>query len=215
VALGVIVIAFVVLSNNQPTPTPQASGSFSLVAPFTTYPAENADGTMGAATAPLTISEFADYQCPSCKSYARLVEPGLIDEYVRPGKARLVFHDFAFLGAESTEAATAAQCAGEQQRFWPYHGYLYANQGVKENGGTFSDAFLRAVGQAVGLDMAKFDACRAGTAARQRVITSTTAAQNLGVDSTPTIVVNSLSPIVGVPGWADFKAYLDAILAGG
>jgi protein-disulfide isomerase len=212
--LGLLVVAFVVLSSApSATPTPGASGSITLAAPWTNYPADNADGSLGSTSAPLVIEEWADYQCPACQTYAERIEPNLVDQYVRPGKVRLVFRDFAFIGAESNASATAAQCAGEQGRYWAYHGYLYPNQGA-ENSGTFSDAFLRQVAATIRLDTGAFEACRSvGGAAEQRVISSTSQGRSLGVSSTPTIVVGNQQPIVGVPTWDQFKAFLDQVLA--
>src|ERR1700694_1904802 len=62
----------------------------------------------GVASAPVTIEEWADFQCPACGQYARTTEPQLLSTYVARGQVRLVFHDFAFLGQESIWAAEAA-----------------------------------------------------------------------------------------------------------
>lgn len=201
--IGLLVIAGLAFANAAPSRT-------ELATPAALYPAEKDDGSLGAVNAPVTVEEWADFQCPACGLFARTVEPFLIDTYVEMGKVRLVFLHLAFLGQESVEAATAAECAGEQARFWPYHGYLYANQ-AGENRGAFSAARLGEIAQAVGLDTLSFDACMSGRAARSRVLTETSAARQAGIDHTPTFHMGS-QVVVGVPSWDQLSAVIEAEL---
>ena len=81
----------------------------------------------GPATAPITIVEFSDYQCPFC---AR-VNPTLDRSCARPTATRfaIVFKDFPLPNhAEAPKAAEAAHCAGEQGKYWEMHDRLFANQ---------------------------------------------------------------------------------------
>ncbi|MGZ4158725.1 MAG: DsbA family protein, partial [Bacteroidia bacterium] len=80
---------------------------------------------------------WEDFQCPACGNFTRQIEPTIVDRYVVPGSVRLTFHDDAFIGQESLDAASAARCAGDQGKFWPYHDWLFANQNG-ENEGQFS-----------------------------------------------------------------------------
>ena len=205
-AVGLVVVAALALGGGGP--------SGSLATPDASYPAENADLSLGASDAPVTVAEWADFQCPACGAYAKTIEPRLIETYVKPGKVRLVFHNFAFLGAESTSAATAALCAGEQGRFWPYHGYVYANQSG-ENQGAFRTERLRDIARATGLDMDTFDSCLSGGTARSRVVAETSEAQRAGITRTPTIVVGNQPALQGVPRWEQFQAVIEADLAAG
>jgi len=204
-AVGLLIVAALVLAGNAP-------GGADLATPGASYPAENADRSLGARDAPVTIAEWADFQCPACGEYAETLAPRLIETYVKPGKVRLVFHNFAFLGAESTNAATAAVCAGQQGRFWPYHAYLYANQ-AGENQGAFKTERLRDIAAATGLDINAFDSCLSGPAARSQVIAETSEAQQAGIDRTPTIVVGNQPAFQGVPSWEQFQAVIEAELA--
>ena len=183
-----------------------------LATPSAAYPAENADRSLGASDAPVTVAEWADFQCPACGLYAKTIAPRLLETYVKPGKIRLVFHNFAFLGAESTNAATAAVCAGEQGHFWLYHGYLYANQ-AGENRGAFRTERLRAIAEAVELDMGAFDSCLSGGTARSQVVAETSEGDQAGIAKTPTIVVGNRPPFEGVPAWEQFQAVIEAELA--
>lgn len=92
---------------------------------------------LGKDDAPVTIVEFADFQCPFCERFYNNVKKGIEDEYVKTGKVKFYFRNYAFLGPESITAAQGAYCANEQGKFWQYHNFLFENQGP-ENSGTFS-----------------------------------------------------------------------------
>jgi protein-disulfide isomerase len=216
-AVGLLVIAFFALGSNPP--------AGALATPAASYPAENPDHSLGSLDARVVLQEWADFQCPACKAYTQTVEPRVIDTYVKTGKVRVVFHGIAFIGDyradksspdESALAATAALCAGEQEHFWVYHGYLYANQGG-ENSGTFTGARLDQIAQAVNLDMTAFHTCLADPSKRSTVTTETSTAEQAGINSTPTLVVGHHAPVAGVPTFDAFSAIIEAelVAAGG
>ena len=185
VVLALLVVAVLFLAN-QHAPTPD------LIPPGTNSPVALADGkTLGASGAPVTIDLWADFQCPYCAMFSEQTEPQLVSSYVATGKAKLVFHDFAFIGQESIDAAVAATCAEQQGKFWPYHDYLYANQGAVENQGTFSSARLLQIATTIGLDQATFSACTSNSATVQQVNQEHQEGIGAGVTGTPTIFINS------------------------
>ncbi len=96
---------------------------------------------LGNKNAPVTIIEFADFQCPFCEQWFKNVEGQIIKNYVDTGKAKFAFRNYAFLGQDSVTAAEGAYCANEQGKFWQYHDYLYNHQG-QENSGWISKANL-------------------------------------------------------------------------
>jgi protein-disulfide isomerase len=190
VGLAIVVFASGVLSPKAP-PT-------ELLSPLSPTPLALVDPTnsraLGSANAPVTIDIWSDFQCPACDSFEKTVEPDLITAYVSTGKARFVYHDFAFIdqGApdgESQQAAAAARCAGPL--FWSFHDYLFENQGG-ENQGTFSPDFLSRIATAVGVNRATYDACMANGAADTvaAVKAETAAGTAAGVNQTPTIMLN-------------------------
>jgi protein-disulfide isomerase len=146
------------------------------------------DNTIGPANASVTIDEWADFQCPACRSFAAL-QPGLDQAVLRDGSARFVFHHMAFLGPESILAAEAAECAGDQGRFWAYHDTLYAAQNG-ENRGAFGAAHLKQFATTVALDQGAFNTCLDSHKYVSRVQQETQAGVQLGVNSTPTLFVN-------------------------
>src|SRR6185503_12656272 len=88
------------------------------------------DAVLGQATAKVTIVEFGDYQCPSCRMFWREVEPRLRKDYVDTGKVKLVFRDFPIVRdhPEAMLAAMAVDCAGEQSKYWQYHDKVFREQ---------------------------------------------------------------------------------------
>ena len=181
----------------QAPPTPTASIDVALRAPTTARPvAVVLDGrALGSSTAPVVIDLWEDFQCPACSRFTRVVEPAIVERFVPTGSARVVFHDFAFLGRESVDAAVAARCAGRQGAFWPYHDWLYANQNG-ENDGWFSQTRLAAIATRLGLDRTSFDVCVDSADVHTDVASETEAGRALGVAATPTIMVDGV-PFTG------------------
>jgi protein-disulfide isomerase len=165
-----------------------------IVPPSATSPADLAHGyTLGDPDAPVSLEVWEDFQCPYCRIFSLQVKPYLVETYVVPGKVSLTFRDLAFLGDESHWAAVAADLAADQDRFWPFHDYLFANQ-LGENVGGFGLDRLLAIGEAVGLDMQRFKAGLVLDAARERFARIDAASQQeaaaLGITGTPSIVLD-------------------------
>jgi protein-disulfide isomerase len=133
----------------------------------------------------------------------------LIDEkYVNTGKARFVYWNFAFLGDESKLAAEAAECAADQNKYWEYHDKLFASQNG-ENQGAFSKDNLKKFAADLGLDSAAFDACLDSGKYTQQIASDTTMAQQIGVQSTPSFLVNG-TPLVGAQPIEKFEQLINS-----
>lgn len=168
----------------------------------------------GELDAPVTIDAYQDFQCPYCQRFSLLVAPQVIDEWVRTGQARLVFHDFAFLGEESRWAAVAGRLAAQQNRFWPFHDLLFSNL-LGENVGSYTPDRLLLMGQMAGLDMDPFIAglqvpvARASWATIEQGVRE--AATTLGISGTPSVFVDGVK--VTNPDAASIGAAVQAALA--
>ncbi len=183
VAVVAAVIVALVLLNQSPPPA-------SVATPTNLTPTGDISGrTVGSSSASVTLDLWADFQCPVCKQFTDTVEPNIVSNYISTGKVRLAFHDFAFIGTESTHAAVGGLCAADAGEFWPYHDYVYANQGA-ENSGALSDAKLKAIAQAVGIDAGTFSTCLGSSANLKTVQGEATQAQSQGITGTPTLYVN-------------------------
>ena len=89
----------------------------------------------------ITILEWGDYQCTFCYRFHESSLQTITEEYIQPGKARLVFKDFPLNGPDSILAAEASHCAADQGRFWQYHHELYANWAGERTGWINRDSF--------------------------------------------------------------------------
>ncbi|MEX2033088.1 MAG: thioredoxin domain-containing protein [Candidatus Colwellbacteria bacterium] len=124
-------------------------------------PAIGDDYALGDAGAPVTIIEFGDYQCPFCGRFFSQTEPQIRENYVKTGKAQFVYKDLAFLGQESIDAALAANCAGEQGKFWEYHDLLFKTEIAdnRENNGNLSRNLFLNLARSLGLNEGNFASC--------------------------------------------------------
>jgi protein-disulfide isomerase len=186
--------------------------------PLVFTPTASADGlALGSSTAPVTMQVWSDFQCPGCDAFANGTEVDIVNKYVTTGQVRLVYEDVWFIGAnantQSLDSAAAARCAGEQGKFWPYHDYLFANQGG-ENTGWVTRELLDGIAGKVGLDMGAFKACYEAGEAHQQVKDNTALAQKVPVGGTPTIVLNG-TPYQSqyVPTAAQLSVEIDRLLA--
>ncbi len=178
-------------------------------------PTEQADGfAMGSPDAPVTVEIWEDFQCPFCQRFTFEVEPSIVERYVQSGEVRLVFRNLAFLGEESRWAAVAASLAADQNKFWPYHDYLFANLEGENRGSYHLDRLLE-MGAAAGLDMDQFKAGLTLDQARERFAQIEADARQdaytLGISATPTVTVDGVP--LQAPDFASVSAAIDIALA--
>jgi protein-disulfide isomerase len=167
---------------------------------------------MGLKDAPITIAEFGDFQCPFCHEFFTNALPQIKTNYIDTGKANFSYNVFAFLGNESIKAAEAAKCAEDQGKFWQYHDVLYSNQ-KSENSGGFAVKNLKTFAQNLKLDQKLFNTCLDSNKYQNEVSSDTqNAAQNYGVNSTPTIFINGYR-IEGVKSYQEYATFIDFLLS--
>lgn len=179
--------------------------------PSATLVAAGEGRSIGSPTAPVTIEEWADYQCAACGTFARTTKRQLLETYVSAGRVRFTYRNFAFLGAESQWAAEAAECAADEGRFWELHDLLYASQ-AGENRGAFAKAKLKAMGQSIGLG-GTFAACIDSGKHEATITAEALEGQALGVRATPTLFVNGRE-VRGAVSIDQLRAIVDPLLAG-
>ena len=162
--------------------------------------------TLGNATAPITVEEYGDFQCPACGAFARGTLKQIAAKYVQAGTVKIVFHYFAVLGDESVRAAEAAECANAQGKFWEYYDTLYNHQ-AGENQGAFSDDRLAGLAQQIQLNMDQFNTCLKTDQTRDKVLADVSAGQTRGVERVPTLFINGQESI-GAISMARFEALI-------
>ena len=174
----------------------------------------------GDADAPITITEYSDFQCPYCKRFADQTERQLIDAYVTTGKVRFVYRSFgSFIGPESGAAAEATYCAGDQEKFWEFHDFLFANH-TGENVGDYANRKLEAMAEALGLDMNAFTSCLSSGKYSDQVLQDGKDGIAAGIKATPSFVLTyevngetKTRVIEGAQPFAQFQAEIEAALA--
>ncbi|MES2523588.1 MAG: thioredoxin domain-containing protein [Gemmatimonadota bacterium] len=148
----------------------------------------------GKPDAPVTILEFADFECPACANYALLQEPDIIKRLVEPGLANLRFYDFPVteLHPNTMVAHLAAACAADQGKFWEMHDELLTGQydwHVQKT--TEPRRVIDTYAQKLGLDVAAYDSCMSTRKHLAQIEANRQEGVTRGVGSTPTIIVNN------------------------
>jgi protein-disulfide isomerase len=175
-----------------------------------TAPAQNNAGrVLGQASAPVTLDMYSDFQCPICRR-AELTLRGLASKYIDTGKAKVVYHNFAFIGPESEWAAQAAECANDQGKFWEYASYLFDHQ-TGENVGAFSRENLKKFAGELKLDTTAFNACFDSNKYASLIQQENNEANSRNITSTPTFYVNG-QRFVGLLPADQFSAVIDSYL---
>jgi protein-disulfide isomerase len=160
--------------------------------------------TLGSKHAPVTVVEFADFQCPFCKRSEDAVK-AIHNKY--GDRVRLVFMDFPLnFHPHAMPAASAARCAGGQGKFWEYHDALFADQSKLE------PADLKATAKKLGLDTSKFNACFDKGEYDQAIQKDLDEGRKLNVSGTPTFFIDGRE-IVGAQPAESFTSIIDQELA--
>jgi len=185
--LAIIAIAGVALlatANLRQSAGTSARPTITTTIPLDTLPAR------GKADAPITVVEYADFQCPACGVFATTMEAGIVKDYIDTGKVRLVFHDFPLpQHANAIAAAEAARSAADQGAFWPYHDLLYAKQAEWENSAQ-PLALFAAYAEQLKLDRGKFEAAFNSHTHQSTIMQLYQDSSNGGVNQTPTFVID-------------------------
>ena len=195
------------------------------------------DNSMGDPNAPVTIEEFSDFQCPFCERFHKETEPLLRQYYVDTGKVRFIYRSMGNFvsdniaraaaaqgtsvpaSTESQDAALAAYCAGDQNKFWEMHAYLFANV-IGEDAGSFSDRRLKAIAKKAGLDMGQFNSCYNSGKFKDRVQQDAQDGQANNITGTPSFIITytvngetRTDRIDGAEPFSTFQQKLEAALS--
>ncbi|MEM2873991.1 MAG: DsbA family protein [Candidatus Nanoarchaeia archaeon] len=170
------------------------------------------DAILGKTNAPVTIIEFSDFQCPYCGRFATGTLMDIKKNYVDTGKVKLVFRDLPLSFHSNAEsAAIAAECAGEQGKYYEFHDKLFANQ---QN---LSIENYKIWAEELGLDIEKFNACLDSEEIKAEVQKDVSDAIAYGITGTPTFLIgndkNGYVKVVGAQPYDVFKQIIDAELA--
>jgi protein-disulfide isomerase len=171
--------------------------------------------TLGAASAPVTIVEFMDYECPYCQGFAQTDFPALKARHIDTGNVRYVLVNFPLpRHPRARPAAVAAACAEAQGKFWPMHERLLA----KDAGPLRDEDFTRHA-RALALDLDAFGRCRVERADASWLEVDAAAARAAGVSGTPSFLIGRSAGDVargrllrGAPTLAEFDRQIEVLL---
>ena len=145
------------------------------------------DPFKGDPDAKVVVVEFSDFQCPACRTHALETQPALDQTLVKTGKVMWVFKDLPLRShPQSAAAAAAAECAGDQAKFWEMYHQLFQQQ--KKWAVDDPDPALVALAGELGLDLSRFGKCLDSRQVMERVLADVYDAQGV-VDSTPSFVL--------------------------
>lgn len=159
----------------------------------------------GAPSAPVTIEEFSDFQCPFCARSVSTVKQ-ILEEY--PGQVRWVFRHFPVFESHPNAPAIhmVSIAAGEQGRFWEMHDLLFENRDRVRREDIFGYA------RRLNLDMAQFEAALGNRDLITRIEADYNEAIERGVRATPTFFINGRKVEGAVP-YPLFKREVESALA--
>jgi protein-disulfide isomerase len=165
--------------------------------------------TLGVESAPIEVTEYSDFECSFCASFATVQMPVIREQLIATGKLRWRYRDFPLpTHRYSRFAALVAQCAGEQGKFWEMHDQLFEHHQWAQTGNDPRSLF-RDFARAVGLDLDKYDACVDGQRYAGRIEASVQEGEAVGVRGTPSFYVNG-RPFERSTS-DDFKALVDSL----
>jgi len=144
---------------------------------------------IGDETAPVTIVEFSDFQCPACRTAAATLD-GVLEKY--KGEVKFIYRHFPLtsIHKNAMAASIASEAAGEQGKFWEYSKALFDEQDAWEKLGNPQDLFINLAKEVGVADLDKFKNEIGKQVRRDLILADMGLGNQLGVDATPTFFVN-------------------------
>jgi len=170
--------------------------------------------TLGSATAPVTIVEFSDFECPYCKRFHDEVFPQLKKNYIDKGLVRFVHKDLPLpFHEEAKPAAIAARCSTEQGLYWTTYAALFNKQTCLSCQGAES------IAASTGINQEKLNQCKQKGQMAKAVTANLSEAELQGIRATPTFVIgpsrngsHSGEVIEGALPWGIFELAIQRTL---
>ena len=170
---------------------------------------------LGSDSAPVEITEYADYQCPFCADFSLVQFPDIKSRLIDTGKLRWRYRDYPLDGLHPSARISAhtAACADEQGKYWPVHNLIYQGQSDWARGN--AEGILRGYAEAAQLDLAKYDECMQSARYAGRIEASLQEGNALGVTGTPTFLVAGRLLQAREGRYDRIRAIVDSLIAAG
>jgi protein-disulfide isomerase len=177
---------------------------------------------LGNPNAPVTIEEYADYQCTFCNKFFNETELQIRQNYIASGKAKMIYKGLAIIdsyvpgGHESRDATLAASCAADQSKFWEYSDAIFtveSKEGREDSGNLTRDLFIQ-IADKLGMDKNQFTSCLDSQKYGSLIAADNEDAMKVFNNKigTPSFVING-TVIVGAQPYSVFSKVIDAALA--
>lgn len=218
--LAVVVVGVAIAISQSGSGSKHASGNAGAAAVTAQLAGIPQSGiTLGKPDAPITISEYADLQCPLCQEFSLNTLPQLVAKDVRAGRVKLEFHNLETATRDPSvfeTEAVAALAAGKQNRLWNYVELFYRNQG-EEGSGYVTDAFLSSLARSTpGLDTTQWNQDRSDPSVPGQLTTDSTAASKLKFTGTPSFNITGphsrSQALAGVASYAEVEKAVQSML---
>ncbi|ALC82336.1 MULTISPECIES: DsbA family protein [Bacillus] len=182
--LFVLIVALVVIKNSGSEDGEAGS--------FDTPPSLEGQPVMGEESAPVTVTVFGDYMCPSCKAWEMDIFPQLEKDYITTGDVKLSAVNVLFHGQDSETAALASEqvLAEDPKSFWDFHHKVFESQAEHGEKWVTPNKMAEIAEETTSVDPDELvDKLSAKTFAEQ-LQTDTELYKKYNVQSTPTIMIN-------------------------
>ncbi len=208
------------IKESNPAPQPSATRQAAPTAPpvLKTVSIDD-DPVKGNPSAPVTIIEFSDFQCPFCSRFYEQTLPLIEENYVETGKVNLVYRDFPLdFHRNAMPAHIASECADEQDAFWEYHDILFDKQSEWQSLGLdiVADQFL-AYAEELGLEESSFTKCLNSNEIVQEIQADLLSGRQYGTTGTPTFFIGNekhgFTKISGAQPYQNFVAVIESKLS--
>ena len=200
-------------SSNAPTTVSQLPDAAAAVSLFKGIPQNG--NVLGKASAPVTMVEYIDLQCPGCRAFETGVMPTIVPRYVRTGKLRVEARPIAFIGPDSERGRRAALAAAQQNHFFDFAQLLYYNQQT-ENTGWLNKLFVRSAFASIpGLDAARALSASDSAAVTRQATHFDDQANADHLKETPTVLVGKTGQLrtqMVSPDVSNLSAAIDSAL---
>jgi protein-disulfide isomerase len=210
-AIGVIAIAGIAALTYAST-RPKTT---TTIAYDSTLPKVESQGyVIGAASAPIEVTEFGDFECPQCGRFAALTEPDVRSRLVNTGMIRWRYIDYPLEMHHNTwQASMAAACADEQGKFWEMHDAIYAAQDRWDGQATSSpNKVLKEIGTSLVPNKDQFNSCVDDQKTRAKVQAHYKLATGRRLSGTPTFIIGD-QQISAFLTYDEFKRIVDEQIA--
>lgn len=181
-----LIVAFVVINSNNSDSNEETT--------LDKQPLIDGQPTLGEANAPVTVVEFGDFKCPSCKAWGETIYPQLVSDYVDTGKVKFSFINVLFHGEESELASLAAESVYKQNpdAYWEFHNSLFKEQPSENHHSSWvtTEKIIEVASGVSGIDTDKLKSAIESNSEMNEVSKDAELVTEFDVQLTPTIMVN-------------------------